>query len=266
MHKPRPKSINHPAGLDPYFFTNNILLHSGLPALDGYLSQLNDNIKTLEDEITKLQAIPDAKEELGWFHHERTVCKSIKHPIRSVPLEVLGQIFAFALDSPSSNRLDDVGWLDRRPNHHSWYRSVVLSSNAHSPGFLRAFCFLPAYTSISLASCDYVMDTQDEEEEDFDYDLCTAIPVQWSNLEAIHCGRHTIGLWWISNNAPGDDIHPLKIYLPQGYGPLSAARRRRGMLHGYGLEVEIVSKHEHKEKLRSMTPQFSKYSQTWWRF
>ncbi|KAH6883675.1 hypothetical protein BKA70DRAFT_1471220 [Coprinopsis sp. MPI-PUGE-AT-0042] len=61
---------------------------------------------------------------------------------------------------------------------------------------------------------DYVMNTEDEEDEDFDYDLCTALPVQCSNLEAIHCGRHTISLWWISANAPGEDIYPLKIYLP----------------------------------------------------
>ncbi|KAH6883679.1 hypothetical protein BKA70DRAFT_170104 [Coprinopsis sp. MPI-PUGE-AT-0042] len=113
---------------------------------------------------------------------------------------------------------------------------------------------------------DYVMDTQDEEEEDFDYDLRTAIPVQWGNLEAIHCGRHTIGLWWISDNALGDDIHPLKIYLPQGYGPLSAARRRRGMLRRYGLELDLISKQDHKEKLCSMAPQFSKYSKMWWTF
>ncbi|KAH6912395.1 hypothetical protein BKA70DRAFT_831018 [Coprinopsis sp. MPI-PUGE-AT-0042] len=130
MHNPRPKSINRPARLDPYLSINDILPHSGLPTLHGHLSQLNDNIKALEDEITKLQAILDAKkEELGWLHHERTVCNNIKHPIRSVPPEVLGQIFAFALDSPSPNRFVDVARL--RAVCSPW-RQVALTT----PGLL----------------------------------------------------------------------------------------------------------------------------------
>ncbi|KAH6883662.1 hypothetical protein BKA70DRAFT_1575454 [Coprinopsis sp. MPI-PUGE-AT-0042] len=105
----------------------------------------------------------------------------------------------------------------------------------------------------------------DTEDERRTYAPRTAIPAQWNNLEAVYCGRHTVGLWWISDKAPGENVHPLKIYLPQGYEALPAARHRRDVLQSYGLELEVLSKEAHKEKLRSMAPQFSKYSKKWWR-
>ncbi|KAH6912367.1 hypothetical protein BKA70DRAFT_1267317 [Coprinopsis sp. MPI-PUGE-AT-0042] len=59
----------------------------------------------------------------GRLKQEYDACASIKHPIRVIPPEVLGHIFAFAVDTPGFNRFIDVARL--RAVCSSW-RQVAL--------------------------------------------------------------------------------------------------------------------------------------------
>ncbi|KAH6912396.1 hypothetical protein BKA70DRAFT_831019 [Coprinopsis sp. MPI-PUGE-AT-0042] len=107
----------------------------------------------------------------------------------------------------------------------------------------------------------------DCEDEDLGRDYAT-IPIQWHHLEAIYCGRHTIGLWWIpiSNPERINSSHSLKIYLPKGYRKLTAASDRQAELREYDLELRALPEDALKAKLYWLAPQFSRYGQTWWRF
>ncbi|KAH6883661.1 hypothetical protein BKA70DRAFT_1471176 [Coprinopsis sp. MPI-PUGE-AT-0042] len=102
METANPNSGYRPVRLASYFSTNNVLSSTGIPTLGHYLFQLKGYMKGIENEISDLQAVIDAKkEEHERFEEEHGITASLRHPIRSVPPEVLGNIFAFAVgESP----------------------------------------------------------------------------------------------------------------------------------------------------------------------
>ncbi|KAH6883663.1 hypothetical protein BKA70DRAFT_1206311 [Coprinopsis sp. MPI-PUGE-AT-0042] len=121
---------------------------------------------------------------------------------------------------------------------------------------------------------DVSMITADNDEDDTDYstddeetsDERATIPIQWDNLQAIYCGPNTFSLWWIPTHDPGENTHPLTLYVPKGFGTLTVARRRTAELGKHGIEVQAITRNAHKAKLRSIAPHMSKYSRTWWKF
>jgi F-box-like len=105
-------SLKRPPVLDHYLSTNDVLPYGGLPTLNGYLTALASKITALEDEARIAHAIPHAKkDEHAHLKREHDICIGIKHPIRVLAPEVLGQIFAFALITPESSRFSDIARL-----------------------------------------------------------------------------------------------------------------------------------------------------------
>ncbi|KAH6912397.1 hypothetical protein BKA70DRAFT_1098750, partial [Coprinopsis sp. MPI-PUGE-AT-0042] len=83
-------------------------------------------MKNLEGEIEELQATLDAKrQQHNCFEQEHNLGARIKHPVRVLPPEVLGHIFAFAVGDPPFNRFIDVARL--RAVCSSW-RGVALTT------------------------------------------------------------------------------------------------------------------------------------------
>ncbi|KAH6883654.1 hypothetical protein BKA70DRAFT_1341830 [Coprinopsis sp. MPI-PUGE-AT-0042] len=101
-----------PPVLAPYTSSNDVLPSHLLPCVNVYLQTLSRTVESLEAEIDALEELLRSKKEA----HERArkahdTHRKIIAPVRSVPPEVLGAIFHFAVDTPPFNRYIDVAHL-----------------------------------------------------------------------------------------------------------------------------------------------------------
>ncbi|KAH6912363.1 hypothetical protein BKA70DRAFT_1267311 [Coprinopsis sp. MPI-PUGE-AT-0042] len=116
----RPHVIEH------YLSTNDALSPSDSLARDGYLTQLNECVENLESDIVKLQIGDDAKNaEKERLLGKYELCINTRSPIRKIPPEILGVIFAFAVNTSPFNRFINVANL--RGVCSSW-RQAALST------------------------------------------------------------------------------------------------------------------------------------------
>ncbi|KAH6883705.1 hypothetical protein BKA70DRAFT_1341908 [Coprinopsis sp. MPI-PUGE-AT-0042] len=116
----RPHAIEH------YLSTNDALSPSDSLARDGYLTQLNECVENLESDIVKVQIGDDAKNaEKERLRGEYELCVKTRSPVRKIPPEILGVIFAFAVNTSPLNRFIDVANL--RGVCSSW-RQAALST------------------------------------------------------------------------------------------------------------------------------------------
>ncbi|KAH6883689.1 hypothetical protein BKA70DRAFT_1341880 [Coprinopsis sp. MPI-PUGE-AT-0042] len=125
-----PCQMDRPPSLKHYLSTNDVLLPDDSLALNGYLGQLTAHIEYLDSNIARLQIVDNAKNsERDRLQGEYDLCVKTKSPIRKIPPEILGIIFAFAVNTSSCNRFTDVATL--RGVCSSW-RQAALST----PGIL----------------------------------------------------------------------------------------------------------------------------------
>lgn len=115
-------------------------------------------------------------------------------------------------------------------------------------------------TSRIIAAKDGDDDATDSDEE-------IEVEMQ-SNPAAVYCGEYVSGLSWLPIADPERDetFPPLKIYLPEIYRSLETFRKQRFSLHRYNLELQTMPKEALASKLRSLAPDPSTYSKTWWTF
>ncbi|KAH6912376.1 hypothetical protein BKA70DRAFT_1267345 [Coprinopsis sp. MPI-PUGE-AT-0042] len=122
--------MDRPPSLEHYLSTNDFLSPDDSLALNGYLGQLTARIRYLDSNIAKLQIVDNAKNsERDRLQGEYDLCVKTKSPIRKIPPEILGIIFAFAVNTSSFNQFTDVANL--RGVCSSW-RQAALST----PGIL----------------------------------------------------------------------------------------------------------------------------------
>ncbi|KAH6883666.1 hypothetical protein BKA70DRAFT_1575457 [Coprinopsis sp. MPI-PUGE-AT-0042] len=99
--------MDRPPQLEHYLATNDILPLSDSLVLQDYLAQLSERIASLEGDMARLHALESvAQAERDRVQREYKLCVNIKNPIRKIPQEILGIIFAFAL--PASRFIDIV--------------------------------------------------------------------------------------------------------------------------------------------------------------
>jgi F-box-like len=114
------------------------------------------------------------------------------------------------------------------------------------------------------------LDSEDEDDDDNKHYTRSSLVVEWEKLSlpAIYCGEHTSSLWWIRflgyEVRRDEHLTPSKIYLTEEYeDPVQSVHRE---FYDLDLELETVPKATLASTLRSLAPQPSKYSKTWWNF
>ncbi|KAH6883703.1 hypothetical protein BKA70DRAFT_1341904 [Coprinopsis sp. MPI-PUGE-AT-0042] len=118
--------LDRPSTLEHYFSTNDVPSPSDFLALDGYLARLSERIKNLESDNSRPHAVDDAKNaEEEHLRREYELCVTVRSPIRKIPQEILGAIFAFAIGVAPFNRFINVVHL--RGVCSSW-RQAALST------------------------------------------------------------------------------------------------------------------------------------------
>ncbi|KAH6883688.1 hypothetical protein BKA70DRAFT_1411422 [Coprinopsis sp. MPI-PUGE-AT-0042] len=118
--------MDRPPQLEHYLATNDILPVNDLPTLQDYLAQLSERIASLERDGAWLHAHEIvAQAERDRLQREYKLCVNIKNPVRKIPQEILGVIFAFAVGTGPASRFIDIAHL--RGVCSSW-RNAALST------------------------------------------------------------------------------------------------------------------------------------------
>ncbi|KAH6912377.1 hypothetical protein BKA70DRAFT_830994 [Coprinopsis sp. MPI-PUGE-AT-0042] len=118
--------VDRPPQLEHYLATNDILPPSDLPTLQNYLAQLNKCITSMERDNAWVHVLGSASQaERDRLQREYKLCVNIQNPIRKIPQEILGVIFASAVGTVPVSRFIDIAHL--RGVCSSW-RNAALST------------------------------------------------------------------------------------------------------------------------------------------
>ncbi|KAH6912378.1 hypothetical protein BKA70DRAFT_1398295 [Coprinopsis sp. MPI-PUGE-AT-0042] len=126
-------------------------------------------------------------------------------------------------------------------------------------------CLYQSFLSRPIQSlppnCHLLLDFASEEDEGPEL----ALSIASDNIETIVCRRDAVDLRWLSSASPArkESSRPLTIYLPTGFEGWEKGYSRQGELRRHGFELEPRSNESVGSMLRSLAPQFSKYSAGW---
>ncbi|KAH6883701.1 hypothetical protein BKA70DRAFT_1446703 [Coprinopsis sp. MPI-PUGE-AT-0042] len=142
---------------------------------------------------------------------------------------------------------------------------VSLSGIFFRPLLAKLIDSLPPHTHLHL-DIERIMprphDPLDGENEDRRLRIHT-IPFGSENIEAVICGEHTVGLWWLQP-VRDPSFRPLKIILPADYGGLEADLRERDQRKVCRFVPDPMSNDAVGQLLLSLAPHFSESSASWW--